>query len=255
MLVAFLSIGMSGFAPPASSVVLPRAAPPALGKALALRGGGVGEFFGSSWPEVGVTFGTYIAADFLSNFLQHPGQKMDYGFLNKVIGREVDEEWWGTRTQHILGVAACLALTDHASQKLFSDHLGKALSFADTPAAFIVHTFAFIFAGVAIYVALDSAYNPSVQDRKANFREELYNTYVGTNTAWFEPFVAGVAAKLFSQEFADSWWGGSLLPATLAYATVKGVGWNDWGTSGLNALETKLLSGSTRPASKRSAKK
>ena len=93
MLVAFLSIGMSGFAPPASSVVLPRAAPPALGKALALRGGGVGEFFGSSWPEVGVTFGTYIAADFLSNFLQHPGQKMDYGFLNKVIGREVDEEW------------------------------------------------------------------------------------------------------------------------------------------------------------------
>lgn len=37
-----------------------------------------------------------------------------------------------------------------------------------------------------------------------------------------------------------SWVGSALLPATLAYSTVKGVGWNDWGNSGLNDTEMKL---------------
>jgi len=130
---------------------------------------------------------TYMLADTLSNFIQHPTQKMDYGILNQVIGREVDQvlrmhvgmksfcqraylfaspsfgqthapriptrtphtrtlahacartrthsrtrthahacmhtytqAWWGTRTEHIVGVAACLALTDHASSAFFS---------------------------------------------------------------------------------------------------------------------------------------
>ena len=39
---------------------------------------------------VATTFGTYMLADTLSNFIQHPTQKMDYGFINKFIGREVD---------------------------------------------------------------------------------------------------------------------------------------------------------------------
>lgn len=50
---------------------------------------------------VGTTFGTYMMADFLSNFIQHPTQQMDYGALNKFIGREVDSTFWGTRLQHI----------------------------------------------------------------------------------------------------------------------------------------------------------
>ena len=50
---------------------------------------------------VGTTFGTYMVADFLSNFIQHPTQKMDYGVLNQLIGREVDSGFWGTRTEHI----------------------------------------------------------------------------------------------------------------------------------------------------------
>jgi hypothetical protein len=72
------------------------------------------------------TFATYCIADSLSNFIQHPTQKMDYGVLNKYLDppRPVDQEFWGTRTQHIVGVAACLAVTDHASQALFSSYLG-----------------------------------------------------------------------------------------------------------------------------------
>lgn len=50
---------------------------------------------------VGTTFGTYMIADYLSNYLQHPTQKMDYGLFNGLIGREIDNKWWGTRTEHI----------------------------------------------------------------------------------------------------------------------------------------------------------
>ena len=55
---------------------------------------------------------------------------MDYGAFNQLIGREVDQAFWGTRTEHIVGVAACLAVTDHASQKIFSSYLGRELCFA-----------------------------------------------------------------------------------------------------------------------------
>jgi hypothetical protein len=55
---------------------------------------------------------------------------MDYGAFNKLIGREVDQAFWGTRTEHIVGVAACLAVTDHASQRVLSSYLGRELCFA-----------------------------------------------------------------------------------------------------------------------------
>ena len=158
------------------------------------------------------------------------------------LGREVGEDWWGTRTEHIVGVAAGLAVLDHFSQGFFGALLGESLSFAAAPGVFIAHTFAFIFSGVALYVLYDSAMNPNIAsaDRWSTYMSEVYNTYVGTNTAWFEPFVGVVVAKFLGEAAGDSWLGGALLPATLAYATVKGVGWNDWGSSGLNALEEKL---------------
>ena len=190
---------------------------------------------------VATTFGTYMLADTLSNFIQHPTQKMDYGFINKFIGREVDEAWWGTRTEHIVGVAGALALTDHASTAIFSKLLGKSLSFAAAPAAFIAHTFIFIHVGVSLYVAYDAALNPAhAADRQAEFMSGVSASYVGSNTAWFEPFVGPTLGKFAGAAAGTSWWGGSLLPATLAYSTVKGVGWNDWGNSGLNDHEKKL---------------
>jgi len=193
---------------------------------------------------IGTTTITYMIADFFSNFLQHPTQKMDYGFFNRFIGREVDEKWWGTRTEHIVGVAGCLAITDHASQAIFENILKKPLCFANSPASFVAHTFFFIFAGVTMYVGADAAFNPNHEEgtRMDTFKKETYNTYVGTNTAWFEPYVPGVVAKVAGAGAAGGWLGSSLLPATLAYATVKGVGWNDWGNSGLTDHEIKLNS-------------
>lgn len=108
---------------------------------------------------------------------------MDYGYFNSFIGRPVDRQWWGTRTQHIVGVAACLAATDHASQALFSKYLRTPLCFAKTPGAFVAHTFFFIFTGVTLYVGLDSAFNPDITNRTKAFKEGTYSSYIGSNTA------------------------------------------------------------------------
>ena len=200
--------------------------------------------------------------------------------INKLLGRTNDvtsggENFWGTRTEHILGVAGCLAITDHTSQSLFKSIYKKELCFAKSPTAFVAHTFLFIFTGVTIYVAGDSYFSPIHPDEKRfqEFKDGTYASYVGSNTAWFEPFVSSslfpssffdvfcmcgtsysqrmflifliiqvpvVVAKFAGPVAGASWLGSSLLPATLAYATVKGVGWNDWGNSGLNETEMKM---------------
>jgi len=166
---------------------------------------------------------------------------MDYGYFNQFLGRDVDRAFWGTRTEHIVGVAACLAVTDHASQAAFGRYLGKPLFFAQSPAAFVAHTFLFIFAGVTAYVAADAAFNPDLEGQRMRaLREGTYSSYVGSNTAWYEPYVSPALARVAGPAVAGSWFGSALLPATLAYSTVKGVGWYDWGNSGLNDHEMKL---------------
>ena len=166
---------------------------------------------------------------------------MDYGILNKAIGREVDQVWWGTRTEHIVGVAACLAVTDHASQHYFAKKLGRPLCFAKSPATFVAHTFLFIASGVAIYCAGDAAFNPQLKGRRMEeLGSGLYSTVMGSCTAWYEPYVPLAVAKVAGPAMANSWVGGALLPATLAYSTVKGFGWYDWGNHGLNDHEMRL---------------
>jgi hypothetical protein len=136
-----------------------------------------------------------------------------------------------------------LAITDHLSQNIFSRYLGRPLCFAKSPAAFVAHTFFFIFTGVTMYVAGDAAFNPDLEGHRMEaFKEGTYSSYIGSNTAWFEPYVSPVLARFAGPALAGSWFGSSLLPATLAYSTVKGVGWYDWGNSGLNKLEVKLNS-------------
>mmetsp|Transcript_26513 Transcript_26513/g.37235 ORF Transcript_26513/g.37235 Transcript_26513/m.37235 type:complete len:236 (-) Transcript_26513:262-969(-) len=190
---------------------------------------------------VGTTFVTYCTADYLSNFIQHPTQLMDYGVFNKLVGREVDQAFWGTRTEHIVGVAAALAVTDHASQSIFAKYLGKPLCFAKSPAAFVAHTFFFIFTGVLGYCAADAALNPLHEGKRMEtFKGDAYSTYIGTCTAWFEPYVPGVVAMAAGPAIAGGWAGSALLPATLAYSTVKGVGWYDWGDAGLSDHEKRL---------------
>lgn len=195
--------------------------------------------------NMAITFGTYMLADTLSNFIQHAPQKMDYGkTVNKFLGREVkdgDSEFWGTRNEHIVGVAAALALTDYASQAAWKSIEGKAISFASHPGKFLVHTYVFIAAGVALYCGADALFNPhyASQNRFDVFYQNLNSTIIGSLTALHEPFWGALALALMPG-LGGKWLFASLIPATIAYATVKGVGWNDWGSSGLNEVEKRF---------------
>ena len=202
--------------------------------------------------EMAKTFGTYMLADTASNFVQHPNELMDYGRpINRVLGRATSpkhENWWGTRTEHIVGVAAGLTVTDYASRAAFGAGLrgvyGPAaeLTFKAAPKAFLVHTFAFIAAGVALYCGYDAMFNPQHEGHRMKvFQENLYATVEGSMTAWHEPVVAALLMSAVTIAFPEArilgWVAGGLVPAVFAYATVKGFGWDDWGTSGLNDYE------------------
>jgi hypothetical protein len=114
-------------------------------------------------------------------------------------------------------------VTDHASQQQFSKFLGRPLCFAKSPAAFVAHTFLFIFSGVALYSGLNSVFNPAHEGHRfEELKSNLYSTYIGANTAWYEPYVAPSLAKLAGPAVANTWLCSGLLPATLAYTTVKG---------------------------------
>lgn len=58
---------------------------------------------------------------------------------------QVNNEFWGTRTQHITCIALPLAIADHASIAMWNNHLlprmgfKGPLSFTGTPAAFLIH--------------------------------------------------------------------------------------------------------------------
>jgi hypothetical protein len=44
----------------------------------------------------------------------------------------------------------------------------------------------------------------------------VYSSYIGANTAWFEPYVPFAVARVAGPAIAGSWFGSCLLPATLA---------------------------------------
>ena len=88
--------------------------------------------------------------------------QVDYGYFNQFMGREVDQEFWGTRTEHIISVAFSLAIFDHLSHFIFSYFLGRELCFAKSPAPFIAHTFFFIAIGVSAFCWVDAAFSPLV---------------------------------------------------------------------------------------------
>lgn len=102
--------------------------------------------------RVAVTYGTFVVANAGSNLILFPDKKLDYGFLNRFLGREVNNEWWGTRAEHVLGIALPLALADHMSIDMWNKYLlprlgfKGPLTFTGTPGPFLVHAFTYAYA-------------------------------------------------------------------------------------------------------------
>eukprot|EP00741_Cyanophora_paradoxa_P015751 tig00020904_g15206.t1 len=192
-------------------------------------------------------YGTFVVANWASNFLLHPTQKLDYGFANRLIGRPVDNEFWGTKSQHILAIAAPLAVIDHLSIDLWQKKLLPAMgikapfSFAGTPGPFIIHLITFAYGGIMAYVAWDSAFNPKHEGKRWEaFSSKAYPELRGCWTMPLLPIFGSVTSHLLGGAAVGHGTPAGLIPPTLAFAMVKGWGMTDWGDITLTPFERKL---------------
>lgn len=201
--------------------------------------------------RVVVTGGTFIAANALSNCVLFPDKKLDHGFANRLLGREVRSEWWGTRTAHVLAIAWPLAVMDHLSIDLWNKVLlpklglapGTKLSFHATPGPILVHGFTFALAGITIYVGFDAYFNPNIPDdkRMEAVTSKLYPEIRGCHTMWVLPVTTAILASLTKKPVVHGTLLG-LIPPTVAFTTVKGTSWAWPWNSNLTAFEKELNS-------------
>lgn len=126
-------------------------------------------------------YGIYAGSDIISNIILHPNHKLDFGILNKYLGREVDSAWWNTRLEHNVCLALPLAFTDVYIMKYLTKKYGP-LSWGKTPAAQLVHLFGFAFGGIMIYAGWEAMMNPTIKNKKEFLHEWFISGYAGCAT-------------------------------------------------------------------------
>ena len=117
---------------------------------------------------VGTTFGGYLAANYISNCMCHPAQKLDYGVMNQFMfldPRPVNSPYWGTRLPHLFLVPATLTVFDFASLAIFAKYFGY-VSFAASPASWLVRLYVYTWLGVGSYFVYDSSLNPAHENNR-----------------------------------------------------------------------------------------
>ncbi len=179
--------------------------------------------------RVATTYGTFVVANYLSNWLLFPDKALDYGAANRLIGRPVNNEFWGTRLQHISLIAAPLAFFDHVSLDLWNKVLlprfgiKGPVSWTGTPTVFMIHSVTFVMAGIMTYIAHDAYVNPlhEGKDRGALVRAKVYPELTGAMTMWTLGGSGQILSHLVGKAVPHgTLWG--LIPPTLAFTTVKG---------------------------------
>ncbi|UJR20711.1 hypothetical protein I4U23_023832 [Adineta vaga] len=197
--------------------------------------------------RIGVIYGTFVAANYLSNHVLFPNKKLDYGFFNRIIGREVNTEWWGTRTAHIITIGLPLAIADHLSIDMWNKVLlprmkypvGTKLSIIHTPGPYLFHIVAFAFTGIMTYVAWDAYANPYHKDRMKAVTSKIYPELQGCQSMYMLPLTSRIVEYMSGKPCPHGTLLG-LIPPTAAFITVKGFGmkwpWNE----NLTPFERKL---------------
>ncbi|CAF2132737.1 unnamed protein product [Rotaria magnacalcarata] len=173
--------------------------------------------------------------------------KLDYGFLNRLIGREVNTEWWGTRTAHIITIGLPLPIADHLSIDMWKKVLvprmnypaGTIFSISRTPGPYLFHVVTFAYAGIMAYIAWDSYANPYHKDRIQAFTSKAYPELQGCHTMYMLPLTSGAVDYLSGKHWPHGTLLG-LIPPTAAFITVKGFGMKWLWNENLTAFEKKL---------------
>lgn len=191
------------------------------------------------WKQVCKLYVVLVGANFISNAMIHPTDKIDYGMLNKLYpdGREVNSPFWGTRLPHLFAVPATLTFFDFGVSAIARKYCGL-VSFAATPAAFLVNLYVYTWLAVGSFIAFDAALNPAHEGR----REEHLKAHI-------KPLTIGMSLQWHAQIMLDTF--GSTAPGLIAMARnafavaciffpVKSLGFGDFGKAGLSAHERKM---------------
>ena len=185
-------------------------------------------------------YGIFVGGNWLSNFILHPQYKLDYGFINQLIGRPVKNKWWGTKTEHILTIAAPLAVTDVAITEILKKYLKvESLSWKGTPGPAIFHAVTFAISGIMLYVIWNAYMNPLIepQNRTKFIVDHLAPVTAGSSTMCHVPKSFEICKPIMTGPlgFFGSW-----IPVAIAFAAVKGCGTLDYGARSLTPHEREM---------------
>lgn len=136
--------------------------------------------------KVGTLYATYLGANYISNALIHPTQKIDYGILNQFFpdGRAMDSPFWGTRLPHLILIPTTLTFYDIVVGHISTNYFGL-VSFAKTPKVWLLHLYVYTFLAVGTFFAIDSFFNPYLENKRMdNFTSLLHPLTIGMSLQW-----------------------------------------------------------------------
>merc|ERR1711935_91800 len=197
---------------------------------------------------VATTYATFVVANGLSNHILFPGLKLDYGILNPVMGRPKQQDFWGTRLCHVLGIAAPLAIADHASIRLWQKHLmpafgyakGTPLTLSAAPAAMLAHGPIWAFVGIMGYVAAEAYLSPLYTDPPMEvIKSKTYGEVRGVQALYMVPLVAAAVSAVAKRPAAHGTVIGLIAP-TITFVWVKGLAMTWPWSANLTPFEKEL---------------
>jgi len=199
-----------------------------------------------------------VTANASSDFLLHPTNKLDYGFLNPLLGRPVGSLWWNTKTEFILTLSVFATCNEYASWRIFHNVILPAIQKpvvalgapGCVPHLLNLHCGAFIFANFCGYGMWQALHNPVNDDADVwrNWTGNLYPGLIGASMAVaYMPMAAAPSFKmlppnegLFMYMSSMRGFGLSVLAGIPVYAVVKGFSFCDFGELSLKPFERYL---------------
>ena len=186
------------------------------------------------------TYSVLLGANYISNILIHPDQKLDYGIMNKLYpdNRKVNSVFWGTRLQHLILIPASLTFYDIIIGFMFKRYFGL-ISFSSTPKQWLLHLYTYTFLAVSSFNAFDATFNPYYKDEERIDRiiNHIKPCAIAMNLQWHAQIVVDIFGStkkgllsIFRNAFAVS----------LVFFPVKSLGFGDFMENGLSEYERKM---------------
>ena len=189
-------------------------------------------------------YGVYLCANWLSNLMIHPQQRLDYGFLNPLLPgppRPVERAWYGTRTEHLLVIPLCLAASEIAWARLWA-RLGMGpVSLRGAPLLWMANLYAFTWCAVLSFIAMQAALHPGLDGARLSYvSSRLWTLSAAMGLQWHVAHVEEALLRLTAGAGGPVGWACAVLASSTAFFGAKALGFNDIDRSGLSPFERRL---------------